>query len=52
MIKARGTTSEVFAGESLDGIEEIIKSLAEKKKKKDEKADSDEDFDGEFPETA
>lgn len=38
MIKARGTTSEVFSGESLDGIEEIIKNLA-KKKKKDEKKD-------------
>jgi len=34
MIKARGTTSEVYNGESLEGIEDIIKSVIARRRRK------------------
>jgi len=57
MIKARGTTSEVFNGESLEGIEDIIKFVLARKKRKKMKrnggkgGESSEDDDDQLPET-
>ena len=57
LIKARGTTSEVINGESLDGIEDIIRSVLARRKKKQIKRkangelESSDDEEDQLPET-
>jgi hypothetical protein len=49
-MQVRGTTADVINGESLEGIDDIIKSISKRKKKK-RSPEEDEDEPIEIPES-